>query len=239
MGLWIDLTNTKRFYERREVETRDCRYMKLQCRGHGETPSREQTQSFIEIADQFITENPLQAIGVHCTHGYNRTGFLIVSYMVERMDCAVEAALLAFAHARPPGIYKEDYIKELFRRYDEEDEAPPPPQLPSWCFEEDEDDEPRYDPNSQQSGRTSGEKRYAEDDEIETDANGECSTSSNGDNTVPKKKRKREHYNANATFMAGVPGVELLTDQVSHFHFVSLLFCCSSIVPSTQTVACT
>lgn len=53
--------------------------------------------------------------------------------MVERMDCSVEAAVMAFAQARPPGIYKGDYIKELFRRYDDEDDALPAPERPSWC----------------------------------------------------------------------------------------------------------
>lgn len=60
-------------------------------------------------------------------------GFLIVSYMVERMDCSVEAAILAFAQARPPGIYKDDYIKELFRRYDDIEDALPAPEKPTWC----------------------------------------------------------------------------------------------------------
>lgn len=115
LGLWIDLTNTKRFYDRRDIETRDCQYMKLKCRGHGETPSLEQTRAFIEIVDTFSQDHPLDYVGVHCTHGFNRTGFLIVSYMVERMDCSVEAAILAFADSRPPGIYKQDYINELFR----------------------------------------------------------------------------------------------------------------------------
>lgn len=41
---------------------------------------------------------------------------------------------MAFAQARPPGIYKGDYIKELFRRYDDEDDAIAPPALPDWCF---------------------------------------------------------------------------------------------------------
>lgn len=134
LGLWIDLTNTKRFYDRKEIEQKDCQYTKLRCRGHGETPSVEQTMSFIDIVDNFIMDNPLSMVGVHCTHGFNRTGFLIVSYMVEKMDCSVEAALMAFAQARPPGIYKGDYIKELFRRYDDEDDAPPAPELPDWCY---------------------------------------------------------------------------------------------------------
>lgn len=74
LGLWIDLTNTKRFYNREEIEGKDCRYVKLQCRGHGETPSPEQTRSFIDIVDDFINERPIDLIGVHCTHGFNRTG---------------------------------------------------------------------------------------------------------------------------------------------------------------------
>lgn len=134
MGLWVDLTNTKRFYDRREIETKDCQYTKLKCRGHGETPSLEQTQAFVEIVDTFTMDHPLEYVGVHCTHGFNRTGFLIVAYMVERMDCSVEAAIQAFANARPPGIYKQDYIDELYNRYDDILDVTTAPELPNWCF---------------------------------------------------------------------------------------------------------
>lgn len=85
------------------------------------------------MVESFITQSPLDIIGIHCTHGFNRTGFLIVSYMVEKLDCSVEAALLEFAQVRPPGIYKADYIKELFRRYEDEEDAPEAPALPAWC----------------------------------------------------------------------------------------------------------
>lgn len=46
-----------------------------------------------------------------------------------------------FAQARPPGIYKGDYLKELFRRYGDGVEAPTPPPLPEWCFDEDEEED--------------------------------------------------------------------------------------------------
>lgn len=46
----------------------------MSCRGHGEAPSVEQTQTFIELVDQFIMDNPMDIVGVHCTHGFNRTG---------------------------------------------------------------------------------------------------------------------------------------------------------------------
>jgi len=63
MGLWIDLTNTTRFYDKEEVMGRDCKYVKLPCRGHGETPSADQTQLFIQMCKRFIAQNPLKAIG--------------------------------------------------------------------------------------------------------------------------------------------------------------------------------
>ncbi|XP_048452684.1 mRNA-capping enzyme-like [Rhincodon typus] len=77
--------------------------------------------------------------GVHCTHGFNRTGFLICAYLVEKMDWSIEAAVATFAQARPPGIYKGEYLQELFSRYGEVEDAPPPPERPDWCFEDDDE----------------------------------------------------------------------------------------------------
>lgn len=48
--------------------------------------------------------------------------------------------MAAFGKARAPGIYKGDYLKELFRRYGDEEDAPPAPALPEWCFEDDDGD---------------------------------------------------------------------------------------------------
>ncbi|XP_037938314.1 mRNA-capping enzyme-like [Teleopsis dalmanni] len=220
LGLWIDLTNTKRFYNREIVEQNGAQYIKLQCRGHGETPSIEQTRSFIEIVDNFINERPFDLIGVHCTHGFNRTGFLIISYLVERLDCSVEAALSMFAVARPPGIYKQDYINELFSRYEEAEEATEAPELPDWCNEVDYDDTP--------SGTSSSGRKHKLNDEESTsqqeNSNGTLSdddTSSLGNDTEPKpergnkphKKRRRELIIKNPTFMAGVPGISVVSEQ--------------------------
>jgi hypothetical protein len=35
----------------------------------------------------------------------------------------------------PVGIYKEAYLKEIFKKYGDEEEAPEPPILPDWCYE--------------------------------------------------------------------------------------------------------
>lgn len=65
--------------------------------------------------------------------------------------------MAAFAQARSPGIYKGEYLKELFRRYGDVDDAPAAPQLPEWCFEDDNDGDVDDDGNviSQESGPSS------------------------------------------------------------------------------------
>ncbi|XP_045510958.1 mRNA-capping enzyme [Colias croceus] len=190
LGLWIDLTNTSRFYDKKEIEKMDCKYVKLSCRGHGETPSVEQTRAFIKIVKNFIAQNPLLIIGVHCTHGFNRTGFLLVSYMTEELDCSVDAALAVFAHKRDPGIYKQDYILELYKRYDDETQTPTAPPRPDWCDEEeidyDDDDAPSF---SQSSHHATAHKN------------------------AKNKKRKKETNYKKASFMPEVHGVEPFDSQ--------------------------
>ncbi|CAG9814037.1 unnamed protein product [Phaedon cochleariae] len=198
-GLWIDLTNTSRFYDKREIEENGCTYMKLQCRGHGETPTMEQTDIFIHIVHNFITKYPLKCIAVHCTHGFNRTGFLIVSYLVKKTDCSLEVALDMFAKSRPVGIYKEDYIVELYRRYNKSEDPPPPPVLPDWCLESDD---------------TTGSNNL---DDYDEGPNESASTSSDvsRNNLVPKVKRARNKNTPK--FMEGVPGVSLFEEQPKAF----------------------
>ncbi|XP_066252635.1 mRNA-capping enzyme [Euwallacea similis] len=198
IGLWIDLTNTNRFYDKAEIENYGCRYIKLQCKGHGETPSREQTNIFIQVVDKFISKNPLEMIAVHCTHGFNRTGFLIVSYLVEKMDYCVDVAIQAFADARPVGIYKQDYLDELYNRYEEIEDSPPAPNLPDWCLESDDG------PNDNNQ----------HDDFLEASTSFE-SENPNGNSHIPKTRRNR---NATKEFMTGVPGVHFFDEQPKAFY---------------------
>ncbi|XP_063089271.1 mRNA-capping enzyme isoform X3 [Cavia porcellus] len=86
MSLLVDLTNTSRFYDRHDIEKEGIKYIKLQCKGHGECPTTENTETFIRLCERFNERNPPELIGVHCTHGFNRTGFLICAFLVEKMD---------------------------------------------------------------------------------------------------------------------------------------------------------
>jgi len=54
---------------------------------------------------------------VHCHYGYNRTGFFIASYLIEKEGYRCEDALDEFAAAKPPGIKHDHFIDTLFMRY--------------------------------------------------------------------------------------------------------------------------
>ncbi|VVC93221.1 unnamed protein product [Leptidea sinapis] len=188
LGLWIDLTNTDRFYDRREIEKMDCKYVKLSCRGHGETPTPEKTREFINLVAKFISQHPQEIIGVHCTHGFNRTGFMLVSFMVDQLDCSLGGALAEFSNGRHPGIYKQDYIDELSKIYYDEDFKPVAPPRPDWCNEEEEEFDDEEVPSNSQASQSSRTHKKS-------------------------KKGKKERVITKTTFMPGIHGVEPLHTQ--------------------------
>lgn len=57
------------------------------------------------------------------THGFNRTGFLICSYLATNAQQNVHDALVDFSKARPPGIYRQAYVAALWEKF-------PSPSLP-------------------------------------------------------------------------------------------------------------
>lgn len=62
-------------------------------------------------------------IALHCHYGFNRTGFVICCYLIEKLGYSVEAAIKAFQEARPPGIKHSHFKDELFLRYSMGSEA--------------------------------------------------------------------------------------------------------------------
>lgn len=52
------------------------------------------------------------------------------------------------------------------------------------------------------------------DEDAVLDVNGSLGDEDGASGEKPKKKRRKEFLNLNATFMTGVPGVHLVTDQV-------------------------
>lgn len=92
-------------------------------------PTTEEVEDFVRLVDRLTLnrkadgeramdeEDQPGLIAVHCHYGFNRTGFLIVSYLVERRGYDVQVAIDEFAKCRPPGIKHEHFIDTLFLRY--------------------------------------------------------------------------------------------------------------------------
>ncbi|PHH77024.1 hypothetical protein CDD80_996 [Ophiocordyceps camponoti-rufipedis] len=59
-------------------------------------------------------------VGVHCHYGFNRTGYFIVCYLVERCGFSVPSAIEAFAKARPNGIRHSHFLDRLYVRYNDQ-----------------------------------------------------------------------------------------------------------------------
>ncbi|KAJ5586952.1 uncharacterized protein N7459_002717 [Penicillium hispanicum] len=92
-------------------------------------PTPDETRDFIALVDRLQKEIddkmekreeqslPRPLVGVHCHYGYNRTGFLIVCYLIERLGFGVQDAIDEFNQCRPPGIRHGHFIDTLFVRY--------------------------------------------------------------------------------------------------------------------------
>lgn len=81
-------------------------------------PSREEVAKYIALVDSILEKNPSAIIGTHCHYGFNRTGFFLCCYMIERLGFTIKKALLAFRNARNPGIKHSHFIDELYVRYE-------------------------------------------------------------------------------------------------------------------------
>uniref|UniRef100_A0A0N5AI49 TYR_PHOSPHATASE_2 domain-containing protein n=1 Tax=Syphacia muris TaxID=451379 RepID=A0A0N5AI49_9BILA len=85
LGLVIDLTATNRYYDPQLYDSYNIKYVKLACKGHYVDKDTNAANRFINIVSRFLHDNADNdnLIGVHCTHGINRTGFLICKYLIE------------------------------------------------------------------------------------------------------------------------------------------------------------
>ncbi|KAH8162773.1 hypothetical protein CIB48_g5494 [Xylaria polymorpha] len=91
-------------------------------------PTDAEVAGFISLVDK-VREDQKQrssseanwsedyVIGVHCHYGFNRTGYFVVCYLIERCGYGVQKAISTFADARPNGIRHSHFLDRLFVRY--------------------------------------------------------------------------------------------------------------------------
>ncbi|KAL1539518.1 mRNA guanylyltransferase [Salvia divinorum] len=135
IGLVIDLTNSSRYYNLNDWRKEGIKHVKIPCKGRDSVPENEAVNKFVYEVQQFLVRQrqPKKHILVHCTHGHNRTGYMIAHYLMRTSPMSVTQAIKTFSEARPPGIYKPDYIDALYSFYHEKKpEMVVCPPTPEW-----------------------------------------------------------------------------------------------------------
>ncbi|KAH7144487.1 hypothetical protein B0J13DRAFT_585203 [Dactylonectria estremocensis] len=124
----IDISKDQPVYDPRGLERAGIHYHKFPTVSKV-PPSAEEVNAFISLVDELrakqseraTTESwdaPAQCvIGVHCHYGFNRTGYFIVCYLVERCGFEVRQAIETFAKSRPNGIRHSHFLDRLYVRY--------------------------------------------------------------------------------------------------------------------------
>ncbi|XP_052623183.1 uncharacterized protein LOC111886388 isoform X2 [Lactuca sativa] len=144
IGLVIDLTNTNRYYRESDWTREGIKYVKIRCAGRDSVPDNESVEKFIQETTRFSSQQAHlnKYVLVHCTHGHNRTGYMIVHFLIRSESVSLTEAIYRFSEARPPGIYKQDYINDLYNLFGEQiPENFVCPQTPEWKRSPDRDDD--------------------------------------------------------------------------------------------------
>uniref|UniRef100_A0A1I8A2P7 TYR_PHOSPHATASE_2 domain-containing protein n=1 Tax=Steinernema glaseri TaxID=37863 RepID=A0A1I8A2P7_9BILA len=117
IGLVIDLTNTGRYYDSNLWANHGILYKKIPNSGQGvHTQGSDLFRRFRKAVEDFQRDNRDSAdllIGVHCTHGLNRTGYLICRYMIEVLNIDAKTAISEFEKARGHMIRRGEYVNAL------------------------------------------------------------------------------------------------------------------------------
>jgi len=110
LGLVIDLTGTDRYYDASEWKRYGIEYVKMACPGR-ECPPESVVAKFIKTVDTFLTDSSQngKTIGVHCTHGINRTGYMICRFLIDTKGWNAADAIRGFEEYRGYEIEREIY----------------------------------------------------------------------------------------------------------------------------------
>ena len=88
-------------------------------------PTPAEVADFIALVERLRSElrpseeagQPRKAIAVHCHYGYNRTGFFLICYMVEKRGYTLQDAIEEFKQKRPDGVRHSHFLDALYVRY--------------------------------------------------------------------------------------------------------------------------
>lgn len=112
LGLIIDLTEATKFYNPDFFIEKGIEHRKIRIRGKILVP-RKKHEEFAKAVTKFLLQNSTKLIGVHCTHGCNRTGLLLCTFLVEHCKFSPGQAIEYFETARGHNIERSNYVQAI------------------------------------------------------------------------------------------------------------------------------
>ncbi|XP_073955027.1 RNA/RNP complex-1-interacting phosphatase [Choristoneura fumiferana] len=112
LGGVVDLTNTARYYNPADLKTAGVLHVKILMLGRV-IPPENKVKQFMDTIDEFLGKSRDVLVGVHCTHGLNRTGYMVCRYMRDRLGIPAREAIRRFEKARGYKIERENYIADI------------------------------------------------------------------------------------------------------------------------------
>lgn len=109
--LVINLSATDKYYNA-EKEYPGVEFAHMLLRGRT-VPSNEDVKVFIAEMNDAIAKG--MGVIVHCTHGLNRTGYMLCKWLMSAKGWTANQALEYFAVVRSPGIMRENIREGLLR----------------------------------------------------------------------------------------------------------------------------
>ncbi|XP_038213930.1 probable tyrosine-protein phosphatase F54C8.4 isoform X2 [Zerene cesonia] len=122
LGAVIDLTNTTRYYDPQELKSAGVLHKKILMPGRI-IPPEDKVTEFMDTVEEFLEKDDESLVGVHCTHGLNRTGYMVCRYLRDRLRWPAASAIDKFETARGYKIERDNYIADLLGK------TPPKPDI--------------------------------------------------------------------------------------------------------------
>uniref|UniRef100_T2MIP3 RNA/RNP complex-1-interacting phosphatase n=1 Tax=Hydra vulgaris TaxID=6087 RepID=T2MIP3_HYDVU len=115
LAVVIDLTNTFRYYNGEFFCEQRIQYEKLKCEGRI-VPDDCVIDRVTRILNDVIFRHGRDSkrlVGIHCTHGVNRTGYVVCRYLIQSLGFNPVDAIQMFNISRGHKMEREDYITDL------------------------------------------------------------------------------------------------------------------------------
>jgi atypical dual specificity phosphatase len=99
-------------YTKDDLKATNIEYKKVGIKGKS-YPKESDLKEIFETISKYNSKN--ETICIHCKHGLNRTGYVIVSYLISVKGLESEVAIEYFENARGVKIENKGYVESLLK----------------------------------------------------------------------------------------------------------------------------